>query len=120
MFVRIVEYLSWAIGVIGILVIFYGSIISIIKFIKIEDKRFKGKMSLSDVDSLRLTLGTYLLLGLEFLIAADIIRTILQPSFEEVAILGAIVTIRTVISYFLDREIEDFQEHHTIDSKIKI
>jgi len=75
------------------------------------------KMSLSDVDSLRLTLGTYLLLGLEFLIAADIIRTILQPSFEEVAILGAIVTIRTVISYFLDREIEDVQEHRTNKKK---
>ncbi|HOG74549.1 MAG TPA: hypothetical protein PLP47_06490 [Methanofastidiosum sp.] len=67
MFVRIVEYLSWAIGVIGILVIFYGSIISIIKFIKIEDKRFKGKMSLSDVDSLRLTLGHIYYLDWSFL-----------------------------------------------------
>ncbi|NMC58052.1 MAG: DUF1622 domain-containing protein, partial [Candidatus Methanofastidiosa archaeon] len=37
-------------------------------------------MSLRDNDILKLTLGTYLLLGLEFLIAADIIRTILKPS----------------------------------------
>jgi uncharacterized membrane protein len=44
-------------------------------------------------------------LGLEFLIAADIIRTIIRPTLEELAILGGIVVIRTVISYFLGKEI---------------
>ena len=120
MFALIVGYISWAIGIIGILVILYGSIISLLKFLKIEIKRFKGKISLKDNDILRLTLGTYLLLGLEFLIAADIIRTILQPTLEEVAILGAIVTIRTVISYFLDREIEEVQHHQNENAKIKV
>lgn len=120
MFALIVGYIAWAIGIIGILVILYGSIISLLKFLKIEIKRFKGKISLKDNDILRLTLGTYLLLGLEFLIAADIIRTILQPTLEEVAILGAIVTIRTVISYFLDREIEEVQHHQNENAKIKV
>ncbi len=115
-----ITYISSAIGVIGIIVIIYGCFISILKFIKIENKRFKGEMSLRDNDILRLTLGTYLLLGLEFLIAADIIRTILKPSLEEVAILGAIVAIRTVINYFLDREIEEVQHHQKAAAKIKV
>ncbi|MBN1152002.1 MAG: DUF1622 domain-containing protein [Dehalococcoidia bacterium] len=55
---------------------------------------------------LRQQLGSSLLLGLEFLIAADVIRTVLQPTLEEVGILGGIVAIRTVISYFLHREME--------------
>jgi len=53
---------------------------------------------LKDTDILRLTLGTYLLLGLEFLIVADILRTNLKPNLQEVAILDAIVAIRTVIN----------------------
>jgi len=116
----IVEYIAWAIGLIGIFVIVYGSIISAIKFLKIELKRLNAKISLKDTDILRVTLGTYLLLGLEFLIAADVIRTILKPSLEEVAILGAIVAIRTVINYFLDIEIDEAQRHQKDNTKIKM
>ncbi len=120
MFVLIIEYVAWIIGLMGILVIVYGSIISVIKFLNIEQKRIKGNISLKDTDILRLTLGTYLLFGLEFLIAADIIRTILKPSIEEVAILGAIVAIRTVINYFLDIEIKEVQDHQNDNSKIRV
>ena len=48
------------------------------------------------------------MLGLEFLIAADIIRTIVKPSLEELAILGSIVVIRTVINYFLGKELRQY------------
>ena len=56
-------------------------------------------------ESLRHSFGSYLLLGLEFLIAADIINTVLKPGLYEVGILGAIVVIRTVIGYTLDHEL---------------
>jgi uncharacterized membrane protein len=42
---------------------------------------------------------------LEFLIAADIIHTIVEPTLKELAILGGIVVIRTIISFFLGREL---------------
>ncbi len=54
--------------------------------------------------ALRQELRASLLLGLEFLIAADVIRTVLQPTLQEVGILGGIVAIRTVVSHFLQRE----------------
>jgi uncharacterized membrane protein len=48
-----------------------------------------------------------ILLGLEFLVAADIIRTVaVQPSLENVAVLGLIVVIRTFLSFALEVEIE--------------
>ena len=54
--------------------------------------------------SLRHQLAYYLLLSLEFLIAADILDTIVQPSLEELAVLGGILAIRTVISFSLSWE----------------
>ncbi|RFU20267.1 DUF1622 domain-containing protein [Geodermatophilus marinus] len=55
----------------------------------------------------RLTLGRFLALGLEFQLASDILTTAVAPTFEEIAKLAAIATIRTALNYFLGREIEE-------------
>jgi uncharacterized membrane protein len=55
----------------------------------------------------RANLGRGILLGLEFLIGADIIATVTSPlTWESVGLLGAIVAIRTVLSFSLETEIE--------------
>ena len=57
--------------------------------------------------TLRTTLGAAILLGLEVLVAADLIRTITsKPSLEDAVILGLIVVIRTVLSMSIQIEIE--------------
>lgn len=57
--------------------------------------------------TLRTTLGSGILLGLEILVAADLIRTITSaPSIEDTVILGLIVIIRTVLSISIQIEIE--------------
>ena len=43
-------------------------------------------------------------LGLEFFIAGDLIKTIIEPNFTQITTLAVIVGIRTVIGYFLDKE----------------
>ena len=55
----------------------------------------------------RLTLGRFLALGLEFQLASDILATAVAPTFEEIGKLAAIATIRTALNYFLGREIEE-------------
>lgn len=56
---------------------------------------------------LRQSLGRAILLGLEFLVAADIIRTVSEvPTLEQVAVLGLIVLIRTFLSFTLEVELE--------------
>ena len=58
-------------------------------------------------ERLRRDLGRSILLGLEVLIIADIVRTIIvDPTLESVAVLGAIVVIRIVLSFALEVEIE--------------
>jgi uncharacterized membrane protein len=47
---------------------------------------------------------------LEFLIAADIIDTLMKPSVQDLIVLGAIVLIRTVISYSLNAELKSEQQ----------
>ena len=59
----------------------------------------------SSFTRLRLVLGSYLVLGLEFQLAADILKTAIAPSFSEIGQLAAIAAIRTVLNYFLTREI---------------
>jgi uncharacterized membrane protein len=56
-------------------------------------------------DSVRLALGRSLALALEFLLGADILRTAVEPSWDEIGRLAAIATIRTALNYFLQREI---------------
>lgn len=56
-------------------------------------------------ESVRLGLGRSLALALEFLLGADILRTAVEPSWDEIGRLAAIATIRTALNYFLQREI---------------
>jgi uncharacterized membrane protein len=53
----------------------------------------------------RLNLGRFLALGLEFQLASDLLRTAVAPSFEEIGKLASVAAIRTALNYFLNREI---------------
>ena len=102
------EYLhhtSFGIGVLGVLVIVFGVFCGLVQFVRAEFSAARGLSVDEERKKLRHVLGYYLLLGLEFLIAADIIDTLMKPSTQDLVILGAIVAIRTVISYSLNSEL---------------
>jgi uncharacterized membrane protein len=88
------------------MVIMFGVAGGLARFLLSEIQAARG----NDVEErrrhLRRQLGYYLLLGLEFLIAADIIDTLMKPSVQDLIILGAIVVIRTVISFSLNAELK--------------
>lgn len=105
---EILPLISIIIGVLGVTVIVWGVGLIAFRLLKLEINRFRQKSIYREREKLRHQLGSYLLLGLEFLIAADIIRTITHPTLNDVAVLGSIVLIRTVISYFLEREVAEF------------
>ena len=54
----------------------------------------------------RMKLGHSLLLGLDFLIGADILRTVVTPNWNDIGQLAAIIAIRTILNFFLMRELE--------------
>lgn len=93
-----------SISLCGALVILAGVIRALIKYVHY----FLGHRTTQkniDINQIRLNLGLVLALGLEFIIAADLIGTTTAPDYYSVGIVAAIVLIRTVLSYTLDREI---------------
>ncbi|MFD9127028.1 DUF1622 domain-containing protein [Kitasatospora sp. NPDC059571] len=87
----------------GAVVIAFGAVFSFIRLITLT---LRGAGSESFV-SVRLGLGTYLALGLEFQLASDVLRTAVSPTFEQIGQLAAIAAIRTALNYFLSREIAE-------------
>ena len=63
-----------------------------------------GVLATTD-NEIRLYLGRYLVLGLEFQLGADILSTAVAPTLDDVILLGAIATIRTALNYFLSQEL---------------
>jgi uncharacterized membrane protein len=58
-----------------------------------------------------LGLARWLLLGLEFMLAADIIRSLIAPTWDEIGRLASIALIRTFLNYFLERDLEHAARH---------
>lgn len=109
MLTHFLDLLAVVISVTSLLIVTYGALIGIISFLKNEIRRFTGGYSITNIRKLRATFGTYLLLGLEFLIASDILKTVLEPTLNELALLGGIVVLRTILSVFLNKEIKEFE-----------
>ena len=57
-----------------------------------------------------LRFGIWLLLGLEFELAADVVRTAISPTWVDIAQLGSIALIRTFLNYFLEKDLEKYDE----------
>ncbi|MBT2439705.1 DUF1622 domain-containing protein [Streptomyces sp. ISL-36] len=85
---------------VGALIIFIGAIWAFIQFV-----RAGGRGRVAGFNRIRLSLGRFLVLGLEFQLAGDVLRTAVAPSFTEIGQLAAIAAIRTALNYFLGREI---------------
>ena len=90
----------------GALVIFLGAVLGFVRFVRAVVRQ-RGT---ADFVSLRLELGRYLALGLEFQLAGDVLRTAIAPTFEEIGQLAAVAAIRTALNYFLAREIKEERE----------
>ena len=98
------EQVARGVEVIGIVTLVVGMVIAIAR---------AGVVLVGSQDAerayrvVRTVFGRSILLGLEFLVAADIIRTVaVEPSLENVAVLGVIVLIRTFLSFSLEVEID--------------
>lgn len=68
-------------------------------------------------EEVRLRLGRWLAVALEFELAADILRTAIAPTWNEIGQLAAIVVLRTVLNYFLQQEIDKAQNRREVQSQ---
>ena len=98
--VTAVGYLRLIVEAIGAAVVGFGALATTYRYV----------LSLVSIreytnNQIRLYLGRYLALGLEFQLGADILSTAVAPTLDEVLLLGAIAAIRTALNYFLSQEL---------------
>jgi uncharacterized membrane protein len=99
--VEVVGYLRLVVEAIGAAIVGFGALATTLRYV----------LSLLGVrqytnNEIRLYLGRYLALGLEFQLGADILSTAVAPTLDDVILLGAIAAIRTALNYFLSQELE--------------
>ncbi|WP_018255753.1 DUF1622 domain-containing protein [Salinispora mooreana] len=86
----------------GILIIFVGAMMAFVRFVVVGLRQRQSRAFVP----IRLTLGRFLTLGLEFQLASDIMRTAVAPTLLDIAELAAVAAIRTALNFFLAREIK--------------
>lgn len=102
-FFTLVTWSMVALEAAGVLAILFGFLAGMFYFLRELFRR--GDMA-REYYNLRERLGRAILLGLEFLVAADIVNTVaVEPSFENLAVLGLVVLIRTFLSFAIEVEI---------------
>ncbi|WP_212828918.1 DUF1622 domain-containing protein [Polymorphospora rubra] len=98
-----VNLLELVVEAAGALIIFTGAMVALVRFVAVGVRKRRSAAFVP----VRLSLGRFLTLGLEFQLAADILRTAIAPTLGEIAQLAAIAAIRTALNFFLGREIKE-------------
>lgn len=115
---HILLVLQHIISAIGILIIFSGVVIAFIEYIIFTFSRTllnkEGK-----INKIRFDLGRIIILGLEFIVAADLIGSTTTPDYYDVGILAIIVGIRTLLSYSLTKEMGSLRPDQPVISTEK-
>ena len=98
------NYIAVSISIAGSIIIIWGVLITIFNVLVSEINKLGNAKANTPGESLRHQFSAYLILGLDFMLAADIIHTIHKPVLKELYVLAMIVGIRSVISFFLAKE----------------
>lgn len=102
----VIDVLVRVVEAAGAAVIVFGALWAAIRFV-VDGVRQRDAAVFTPI---RLMLGRFLALGLEFQLAGDILRTAIAPTFTQIGQLAAIAAIRTALNYFLGREIAEEQK----------
>ena len=98
----VVGWVRLAADVAGAAIVAIGILLALAGFVRAITTRHAA--AFTDV---RLTLGRYLALALEFQLGADILSTAIAPSWDQIGKLGAVAVIRTALNFFLTRELRE-------------
>lgn len=102
-FSQVIEFVGRGVDAAGVLVIVLGILVATVRFLA---QTRRAEDASRTFKSYRQGLGRALLLGLEVLVAADIIRTVaVSPTFQSIGVLAGIVVIRTFLSWSLEVEL---------------
>ena len=104
-FSKIASYVALVIEAGAVFVVSFGAVQAIIGVIRAIFSRAADELAGREI---WLKFATWILLALEFALAADLVRTAVAPTWEDIAKLAVIATIRTMLNYFLAKDIAAF------------
>ena len=110
-FARLADLLGTLVEMAAVLIVAYGSIEAFIRILGVI-ARPRTTHGMRKVIWRRY--GMWLVLGLEFELAADIIASVIAPTWMDIGKLGAIAVIRTFLNYFLEQDLEGAEESGTV------
>lgn len=105
--IQIARHVSLFLSAIAILVIVIGTVEAVIGIARLM---LSGQASNSTKRAVWLQFAHWLVAGLTFQLAGDIVQTTIAPTWDEVGRLAAIAAIRTFLTFFLDRDIDAIRE----------
>ena len=105
------EYVALAIEAIAVLVIAAGAVQAVVGLLRPLTHRVPRARK-----QVWQGFAVWLILALEFMLAADILRTVISPSFDQLGQLAAIAVIRTFLNYFLEKDLEKYELKQTAES----
>ena len=115
LFESVMEFTLPLLKTLAFLIIIWGVFCAAVRLVGMEIKLLRGKPYKRDAAVIRQHLGFYLLLGLEFLIAVDVIETLMHPGWKELGVLGALVVLRTLMSFSLHWELKEIEKEQQGD-----
>jgi uncharacterized membrane protein len=108
-FKTVADRIALGVELAAVFLIAYGAVEAIVGLLK-PRREIEPAKPFHKRRQVFLRFGVWLLLALEFELAADIVRSAISPTWSDIGQLGAIATIRTVLNYFLERDIREFSE----------
>lgn len=104
----IISYLAAGAEIAAAAIIGFGVFRSVFAYVSTLVSRTERRFQTTE--AIRLQLGRTLVLGLEFTVAADILRTVVAPTRPDILNLATIVFLRTLLNYFLEQEIQQVEQ----------
>src|SRR5215510_2055013 len=102
-FIHMARTASLLVDLAAVLIVSYGALEAFAKLLWIG---VTPRSTHGELKALWRRFGIWLLLGLEFELAADIIGSVISPTWQDIGELGAIAVIRTFLNYFLEKDLE--------------
>ncbi len=106
----VLETIAFAVDLVGIAILVYTALKFIAHFLRFEIKQLRGLECVEGIRDMRLRLGSYILLALEFIIISDVIQTAISRSVDDFLSLGLLVIIRVALSFFLGQELSEVKD----------
>ena len=91
---------------IGILIMLAGFVLALWQLVPVLVRR-SSEEEIQGIQLVRCRLGSYLVLALEFMIVSDLVHSVLTHELEDLYFLGVLVVLRTMIAFFLNKEIQE-------------